>query len=78
MRAPTILLALLGLILLGALAVGWASSSRQEPTDNPWRGLPPAVQHVDHTPLIEGPLETGPQVTIACLACHPTAAQKVM
>ena len=34
--------------------------------------------HVDHTNLIEGPFATGPEVTKACLVCHPNAAEDVM
>jgi octaheme c-type cytochrome (tetrathionate reductase family) len=44
---------------------------------DPWAYLPQRVPHVDHTPLLKGPYETGPDVTRACLACHEDAAHEV-
>ncbi|RMH00043.1 MAG: tetrathionate reductase family octaheme c-type cytochrome [Chloroflexi bacterium] len=46
--------------------------------DDPWAHVPPAKVHTDHTPLMQGPYETGSDVTKACLDCHPTAVQEVM
>ncbi len=47
-------------------------------TDDPWEHLPVRKSHVDHTDLISGPFESGPEVTKKCLECHETAAHDVM
>jgi octaheme c-type cytochrome (tetrathionate reductase family) len=47
-------------------------------TDDPWEHLPVRKSHVDHTDLISGPFESGPEVTKKCLECHETAAHEVM
>lgn len=46
--------------------------------DDPRAGLPDHPAHTDHTGLFETPLTTGPEVTQACLSCHPDAATDVM
>jgi octaheme c-type cytochrome (tetrathionate reductase family) len=46
--------------------------------DNPSAGLPVHPAHTDHTGLFETALTTGPEVTQACLSCHPEAADDVM
>jgi octaheme c-type cytochrome (tetrathionate reductase family) len=40
--------------------------------------LPVRPPHVDHKNLIQGPFESGPEVTKACLECHEDAAFEVM
>jgi len=44
----------------------------------PWSQLPTQPAHVDHSKLLEGPFETGTQVTRACLECHPSDAHELM
>jgi octaheme c-type cytochrome (tetrathionate reductase family) len=46
--------------------------------DNPRAHLPTHPVHTDHTGLFETPLTTGPEVTQACLTCHPSAAAEMM
>lgn len=46
-------------------------------TENPWAFVPETRIHTDHTFLMEGPFETGPEVTAACLECHEDAAHEV-
>jgi octaheme c-type cytochrome (tetrathionate reductase family) len=46
-------------------------------TDDPWAALPERLPHTDHTELMEGPYETGQEVTAACLECHEDAAHQV-
>ena len=46
--------------------------------DAPWQGLPLRLPATDHTDLLPGPYETGPEVTEACLVCHADAAHEVM
>ena len=47
-------------------------------TDDPWLNLPQRTSHVDHTSLLEGPFETGSDVTQRCLECHPEAAEQML
>ncbi|MEJ2402221.1 MAG: hypothetical protein P8Y52_12645, partial [Xanthomonadales bacterium] len=46
--------------------------------DNPWENVPRRSEPVAHDSLMEGPFETGQQVTRACLECHEDAADQVM
>lgn len=46
--------------------------------DAPWDHVPRRAEPVDHSSLFEGPLETGQDVTRACLQCHEDAATQVM
>ena len=46
--------------------------------DAPRAALPVHPAHTDHAGLFETPLTTGPEVTQACLSCHPDAATDVM
>lgn len=45
--------------------------------DDPWTHVPIRVEGTDHTDLMPGPYESGPEVTQACLACHEDAAHEV-
>ena len=38
----------------------------------------PALATTDHSEFFEGTLDTGPDVTKACLGCHEDAAKDVM
>ncbi len=46
--------------------------------EDPWAHMPQYPEHTDHTGLFTEPLETGQDVTRACLECHPDAAAEVM
>jgi octaheme c-type cytochrome (tetrathionate reductase family) len=46
--------------------------------DTPWDNVPRRAEPVDHASLMEGPFETGQQVTRACLDCHEDAAEQVI
>jgi octaheme c-type cytochrome (tetrathionate reductase family) len=46
--------------------------------DSPWDGVPRRAAPVDHASLMEGPFETGQQVTAACLECHTDSADQVI
>ena len=46
--------------------------------DSPWDHVPRRAEHVDHSSLLEGPFETGQEVTAACLECHQDAADQVI
>ena len=47
-------------------------------SDDPWATLPERPSHVDHTSLIEGPFETGSDVTQRCLECHTEAGEQML
>lgn len=47
-------------------------------TDDPWENVPRKAIHTDHKDIIQGPFETGSDVTKACLNCHQDAAFQVM
>ena len=46
--------------------------------DDPRANLPLHLPHTDHSHIIEGPFETGSDVTRACLECHEEAAYQLM
>ena len=46
-------------------------------SSDPWENVPLKVPHTDHSAIVTGPFETGPDVTRACLECHEDAAQQV-
>jgi octaheme c-type cytochrome (tetrathionate reductase family) len=47
-------------------------------SQDPWEKVPLRIPHTDHSDIIQGPFETGADVTRACLECHEDAAQEVM
>jgi octaheme c-type cytochrome (tetrathionate reductase family) len=49
-----------------------------ESKDDPWSNVPQHVTHTSHSNLMNGPYETGQDVTRACLECHPDAAAQLM
>lgn len=49
-----------------------------EAPDDPWASVPERVPDVDHTNLIQGPFESGWQVTATCLECHEEAGQEML
>ncbi|MCA9932341.1 MAG: tetrathionate reductase family octaheme c-type cytochrome [Ardenticatenaceae bacterium] len=54
-----------------------ADSPQVDPSD-PWSYVPQRAPHVDHTSLIEGPFETGSDVTRRCLECHEDAGHEML
>ncbi len=46
--------------------------------DNPWANVPVHKPHTDHTDIIQGPLESGSDVTATCMQCHEDAAFEIM
>ena len=53
------------------------ASKEEEKRDDPWAAVPERLPPTDHTDLLPGPYETGPEVTQACLECHEDAAHEV-
>jgi len=46
--------------------------------DSPWSNVPRRAAPVDHSALMEGPFETGQDVTRACLTCHEDSGNQVI
>lgn len=72
---------LLGLLGTAAIVVGVVvlaiSPLQSEAEGDPWAHVPVRLEPTDHTDLMPGPYETGPEVTAACLTCHEDAAHQV-
>ncbi len=66
---------LTALIILAPIVL--FASKETEKRDDPWTAVPERLPHTDHTDLLPGPYETGPEVTQACLECHEDAAHEV-
>jgi octaheme c-type cytochrome (tetrathionate reductase family) len=64
-------------ILIIAVPIALVFSSEPGNTGDPWAVVPSRVPPTDHTDLIQGPLETGPDVTAECQRCHEEAAHEV-
>lgn len=56
----------------------FTSPQQNHPKDNPWGNVPLHIPHTDHADIIQGPFETGSDVTRACLECHEDAAAQIM
>lgn len=71
----------IGILVTGVLIVlpivMFVPSGTQAGQD-PWESVPARQPHTDHSTIIEGPFETGSQVTERCLECHEQAAGEVM
>jgi octaheme c-type cytochrome (tetrathionate reductase family) len=63
-------------VILIPIIIYWPKA--EAPVDDPWANMPKADLHTEHTDLMQGPYETPQQVTLACLDCHPEAADQVM
>jgi len=46
--------------------------------DDPWSAVPNRIPETDHASLLDGPFETGSDVTRACLECHEDASAEFM
>ncbi|HFE67481.1 MAG TPA: tetrathionate reductase family octaheme c-type cytochrome [Chloroflexi bacterium] len=68
-------IALTALIILAPIVL--FASKEEEKRDDPWTAVPERLPPTDHTDLLPGPYETGPEVTQACLECHEDAAHEV-
>jgi octaheme c-type cytochrome (tetrathionate reductase family) len=49
-----------------------------ESSPDPWENVPVHIPHTDHTDIVQGPFESGSDVTRACLDCHQDAAFEIM
>ncbi|MBL8130253.1 MAG: tetrathionate reductase family octaheme c-type cytochrome [Anaerolineae bacterium] len=67
------------LITVGVIAipVGLLTLDPPPAAADPWDHVPERVPATDHSTLLEGPFESGSDVTRACLECHEDAAEQV-
>jgi len=68
--AVTFLLIVLPIILF--------SSRETKAADDPWSSVPQRAPGTDHSVLMNGPYETGEDVTEACLECHEDAGHEML
>ena len=54
------------------------ASPEAEAVDQPWSSVPQRPPQTDHSFLMEGPYETGQEVTEACLECHEDAGHEMV
>ncbi|MCI0712186.1 MAG: hypothetical protein L0154_18675, partial [Chloroflexi bacterium] len=60
-----------GLIII--LPIALLVTDAEEPQSDPRENVEEDRPHTDHANLLQGPFETGRDVTRACLECHPDA-----
>ncbi len=73
--------AILGLFATGSIIIGTLMLLSVPNTDygaDPWNNVPVRSSSTDHTNLLNGPYETGQDVTLACLECHENEAHEMM
>ena len=70
-------LGLAGTLALLIIPVFIFLPKKTAPRDAPWANLPVRAPHTNHSDLLDGPFETGPDVTRACLSCHEEASHQV-
>lgn len=70
----------IGIIVLIGVPVWYFTSSANVKPDTPWEHMPRRPEHVNHKDLFDnaGELTTGPEVTAACLDCHPDAGEQML
>lgn len=66
------------IIVIVPIVAFTAPTREAPPTGDPWKNVPQSQAHTDHTDLMQGPYQSGAEVTERCLECHPDAAQQVM
>lgn len=78
LKQPSWIVGALVTVLTLVLLVYFLVPRPASPRDDPWANMPKHPVHTDHKGLFPGEFTTGPEVTQACLACHPDAAQEMM
>jgi octaheme c-type cytochrome (tetrathionate reductase family) len=72
------ILGLLVTFVIIAVPIAIYLPKNAEQVRDPWEGLPLHLPHTDHSAIIQGPFETGSDVTRACMECHEDAAYQIM
>ncbi len=70
-------LGLLGTALIVGGAIVLATAVERAAPADPWSFVPVRPEPTDHSVLMPGPYESGPEVTAACLECHADEAHEV-
>lgn len=65
-------------VLVVVTPVALLVTGEPQQVGDPWASVPQRLPHTDHTELMEGPYETGTEVTQACLECHEEAGHEVI
>lgn len=76
-RIPWIVGAIATLLVI-AIPLYFFLPQKSSKAEDAWSNVPTKPIHTDHTGLYKTALETGEDVTNACLECHPGSAQEVM
>ncbi|MFZ5809645.1 MAG: tetrathionate reductase family octaheme c-type cytochrome [Chloroflexota bacterium] len=63
-------------VIVVPLAIFWPKAKASG--DNPRAFLPKHPPHTGHADIIQGPFNSGQEVTRACMKCHPEAAKEFM
>ena len=69
---------LAGTALIIILPIALLLSGGERPSIDPWDNVAPTPAPNDHTGLVEGPFNSGQEVTAACLECHEASGGQVM
>ncbi len=73
---------LIGLVVTLAVIIVpiivFTSPGDTSPENDPWTNVPLHIPHTDHSDIVQGPFDTGSDVTRACLECHEEAGFEVM
>lgn len=64
--------------LIVAVPIFLFVSKDTEASSDPWKNVEKRNPPVDHTSLLQGPFETGSDVTRACLKCHEEAGEDML
>lgn len=62
----------------GSLAFVFQETAVVDGPLDPWTRMPDAGVHTDHATFFPDPLETGQDVTRACLECHPDSGDQML
>ncbi|MFC2028687.1 tetrathionate reductase family octaheme c-type cytochrome [Chloroflexota bacterium] len=68
----------LGILAILLVPVVYFWPRQLQKSQDPWDFVPPHSTHTNHANIVQGPFETGSDVTLACLECHADAADQVM
>jgi hypothetical protein len=70
----------IALVVVAAIVIPLAAflPALLSPQEDPWAAVPNRIPHTDHSDLMEGPFESGSDVTRACLECHEESGQQII
>ena len=71
-------ISLFALMLVLAGCAASADTGDTAATSDPWAHVPTRPIHADHSHIVQGPFNSGQEVTQACLECHADSADQVM